>query len=114
MRAIPAAEYVTRLTGREPNREGKVRCPFHEERTPSLQTYPDGSWCCFGCGRGGSIVDFAAGLWGLGTKGRDFLHVRDRLATELLTGHPTGRPAAPRPRRLAAVRQTTTRDEVAR
>ncbi|WP_249011194.1 CHC2 zinc finger domain-containing protein [Conexibacter sp. DBS9H8] len=88
LRELPAAEYVRALTGREPNREGKVRCVFHEERTPSLQLYPDGSWCCFGCGRGGTIVDFAAGIWGLGTKGPDFLRVRDRLAEELLGARP--------------------------
>ncbi len=29
--AIPAADYVRVLTGREPNRAGKVLCPFHEE-----------------------------------------------------------------------------------
>ena len=28
--AIPAATYVPALTGRQPNRAGKIRCPFHE------------------------------------------------------------------------------------
>src|ERR1035437_1643598 len=30
LREIPASEYVARLTGRQPNREGKISCPFHD------------------------------------------------------------------------------------
>jgi hypothetical protein len=83
--AIPAADYVRRLTGRTPNRAGKVSCPFHRpDRTPSLQLYRDGTWYCFGCARGGSVIDFAASLWSMGTRGAEFLALRDRLAAELL------------------------------
>jgi hypothetical protein len=82
--AIPAADYVAALTGLQPTRAGKVNCPFHEDHTPSLQLYEDGSWYCFGaCGRGGTIYDFAAQLWGIGTKRREFLELRARLADEL-------------------------------
>ena len=28
--AIPAAAYVAALTGRQPNRDGKIQCPFHD------------------------------------------------------------------------------------
>ena len=80
LRAIPTGEYVLRLSGHEANREGKVICPFHDDRTPSLQCYPNGTWCCFGCNRGGSIYDFAAALWRLDTKGREFLRLRTRLS----------------------------------
>jgi hypothetical protein len=81
---IPAEQYVRALTGREPNRAGKLHCPFHEDRHPSLQLYADGSWYCFGaCRRGGTIYDFAAALWLTGTKGRGFIELRDRLAAEL-------------------------------
>jgi CHC2-type zinc finger protein len=76
---IPAVDYVRRLTGREPDRTGKIACPFHPDRTPSLQLYGDGGFYCFGCGVGGSLYDFGAALWGLGTKGRDFLELRERL-----------------------------------
>jgi hypothetical protein len=83
--AIPAATYVPALTGRQPNRAGKVSCPFHDDHTPSLQLYDQG-WYCFGaCRAGGSIYDFGALLYGLDTKGRGFLELRDRLATELLS-----------------------------
>lgn len=96
LRAIDTVEYVRRLTGQTPNREGKVRCPFHDQdRTPSLHCYPDGTFCCFGCRRGGSIFDFASGLWGLDAKGPDFLVLRQRLAETFgLSVPPRQRPVA--------------------
>lgn len=79
--AIPAEQYVQALTGRQPDRTGKVLCPFHEDRNPSLQLYADGSWYCFGaCHAGGTIYDFAARALGSDTKGAAFLELRDRLA----------------------------------
>lgn len=34
-------------------------CPFHSEKTPSFNIYPDnGSFYCFGCGVGGDIITF--------------------------------------------------------
>jgi hypothetical protein len=83
---IPAAEYVRVLANREPNRAGKVLCPFHHEETPSLQLYADGTFYCYGrhkdraCGKGGTIFDFAAALWDISTKQDDFLELRQRLA----------------------------------
>jgi hypothetical protein len=55
--AVSPHVYVERLTGAPVDRSGKVRCPFHEDRTPSLHVYEDPrrGWYCFGCGRGGSI-----------------------------------------------------------
>jgi hypothetical protein len=87
--SIPAATYVRALAGLEPRRDGKVTCPFHEDERPSLQLYDDGTWCCFGRhgheGRiGGSVYDFGGRLWSLGTKGREFLELRQRLAEALL------------------------------
>ena len=81
---IPAAEYVRVLTGRVPDREGKIRCPFHDDRHPSLQLYADGGFYCFGsgCGAGGSIFDFAARLWGITPRGAGFLELRRRLVEE--------------------------------
>jgi RepB DNA-primase from phage plasmid/CHC2 zinc finger len=79
---IPAAAYVEALTGLRPNRAGKVCCPFHDDSTPSLQLY-DHDWHCFGCRIGGSVYDFGARLYGLDTRGREFLQLRQRLAEEL-------------------------------
>ncbi len=37
----------------------KCNCPFHSEKTPSCFIYPDnGSFYCFGCGAGGSVITF--------------------------------------------------------
>lgn len=83
--AIPAATYVHALTGRQPNRAGKIRCLFHDDHRPSLQLYDDGTWYCYGaCRTGGSIYDFASRWWGLDTRGHQFLALRQRLAQELL------------------------------
>ena len=82
--AIPAATYAQALTGLHPNRAGKICCPFHDDSTPSLQLY-DHDWHCFGCRLGGSVYDFGARLYGLDTRGREFLQLRQRLAEELFT-----------------------------
>jgi len=83
LRAIPTSTYVRRLAGLDAARNGKVNCPFHDDADPSLQLYEDGTFYCFGCGAGGSIYDFAARLWHTGTKGREFLALRERLHAEL-------------------------------
>jgi len=91
--AISSADYVRVLTGRTSNREGKVICPFHPDRNPSLQLYADGGFYCFGsgCGRGGTIIDFAAHLWGIAPRGAGFLQLRERLAERFgLTGETPG------------------------
>lgn len=78
--------YVEALTGRQVGRDGKVRCPLHADRTPSLHVYPDPErgWYCFGCGRGGNIYGFAAELWQVEPRGAGFRELRRRLAAELL------------------------------
>jgi hypothetical protein len=89
---VPAADYVRILGGVSPGRNGKAHCPFHEDRTASLQLYDDGTWYCFGaCKAGGSIFDFASRVFGVETKGRAFLELRDRLADELLPLSEAGR-----------------------
>ncbi len=50
--------------GLKPNRAGFVCCPIHGEKTPSLKLWED-HWYCFGCHAGGSVIDLAAGLFGL-------------------------------------------------
>jgi len=92
--AIPAGTYVPTLTGRQPNSAGKICCPFHDDSTPSLQLYDHG-WYCFGaCHTGGSIYDFGALLFGLDTRGHQFLALRQRLATELQVAPASDRASA--------------------
>jgi hypothetical protein len=81
LRAIEPAIYVEALTGQSVGRDRKVRCPFHEDASPSLHVYetPDGGWYCFSCKRGTSIYDLGGPLWHLGTRGREFTELRRRL-----------------------------------
>lgn len=78
--------YVQRLTGQAVGRSRKVRCPMHEDSTPSLHVYPDTErgWFCFGCGRGGTVIDLAAGIWGRETSGRAYGALRADLDAVLL------------------------------
>ena len=40
-------------------RRGFMVCPFHGDTDASLKVYKgSGGWHCFGCGRGGSVIDF--------------------------------------------------------
>jgi DNA primase len=52
-----------------------ARCPFHDDKTPSLSLSPEkGVWHCFSCGRGGDGIglfmelrrlNFADAVWEL-------------------------------------------------
>ena len=38
----------------------KGLCPFHKEKTPSFSVSPDKQlFYCFGCGKGGTVINFA-------------------------------------------------------
>jgi len=54
----------------------KGLCPFHDEKTPSFNVRPShGTFHCFGCGEGGSVVDFLMKVEHLG-----FVEAIERLA----------------------------------
>ncbi len=54
-------------------------CPFHEEKTPSFTVTPSrGMFHCFGCGVGGSVIDFLMKADRL-----EFMEAVERLADEL-------------------------------
>ncbi len=84
--SIPPPVYIEALSGREVGRDGKARCPFHEDRTPSLHAYPhaEQGWTCFADCGGGTIIDFGALLYGLEPRGRGYHEIRERLERELL------------------------------
>jgi hypothetical protein len=44
------------------SRYGYARCPLHDEQIPSLKLYdrPQDGWYCWGCGRGGDLIEYAA------------------------------------------------------
>ena len=60
---IPVPE-AARHYGFTLNRAGFISCPFHAERTPSLKLR-SASWKCYGCGAGGSVIDFVGQLFNL-------------------------------------------------
>jgi hypothetical protein len=84
---VPPARYVQVLTGQRVNRSGKVRCPLHDDRTPSLHVYDDPArgWYCYGCRRGGSVYDLAGALWRRPTRGDGFSALRRDLERLLVS-----------------------------
>jgi hypothetical protein len=82
--AVPAEEYIERLLGVAIGRDRKVPCPFHPDRTPSLHVYAgDRGWACFGCRKGGTIIDLGAALYGFQPRGRGYHKIRRQLAADL-------------------------------
>ena len=57
VKQIPIEDVVTKYL---PSLNFKTSglCPFHEDRHPSFHVYTDtNSWHCFGCDKGGSVID---------------------------------------------------------
>ena len=75
IRAAPIVEIV-RSYGLEPNRAGFIRCPFHNEKTPSMKLYAEENrWHCFGgCHKGGDSIAFVQEMESL-----DFLAAAERV-----------------------------------
>lgn len=57
---------VCSMYGLQVDRGGFTRCPFHNEKTASMKVYngPKG-WHCFGCHKGGDVIDFTEMFFGL-------------------------------------------------
>lgn len=66
--AVDLSAYAGELTALRRSGATLVgRCPLpdHEDRTPSFTVWPgNGSWWCFGCGRGSDVVDLYYHLHG--------------------------------------------------
>jgi hypothetical protein len=67
---VPTIDLADRLCGpvqmRRIGERWTARCPLpdHEDRSPSFVVYPEGNgWWCYGCNRGGDVVDLAALAW---------------------------------------------------
>ena len=82
-------EEVARHYGVEPGRSGFMRCPFHRgDHTASLKIYPGaGGWHCFGCQKGGSVIDFVMELYDI-----DFRQACIRLNSDFGLGLAGQRP----------------------
>ena len=74
------------------NYHGYIQCPFHQrDNHASLKVYSGdkSGWHCFGCGKGGSVIDFVMHLFGI-----DFRQALLRLDVDFglgLTGGETTR-----------------------
>ena len=67
--------------GHELKREGNdyvMCCPFHEEKTASMKITPEKNlFHCFGCGAGGSVID-----WVMKSQGVSFKHAVELLKSD--------------------------------
>lgn len=93
---VPMADLCGRI-GLEVNRQGYARCPFHGEKVGSLRVYPgDGGWHCFGCHKGGDVIDFVREYHGL-----TYAQALVRLNDDFALGLPVGKPLTAKERRAA-------------
>jgi DNA primase catalytic core len=78
-------ERVVAASGVELVRRGKdlvARCPFHDDAEPSLVVTPGkGLWRCFGCDKGGTVID-----WRMEISGESFRAAVESLAAAYLPG----------------------------
>ena len=70
------------------DRQGFALCPFHGDGNKSLKVYADSNrgWTCFGCHRGGTVIDFAMNWYGI-----DFQQAIVRLDSDFGLGLPLQR-----------------------
>ena len=75
--SIPVRQFVLQYVELSPS--GKGLCPFHDDQVPSLHVNDDKNfWYCFGCEKGGSVIDFYMEL-----KECDFKTAIDEMAEML-------------------------------
>ncbi len=79
---IPVPDAAARY-GLDVSRNGMARCPFHNDRNPSMKLNDD-YYFCFGCGERGDVIDLTAGLYGLNNY--DAVH---KLADDFGVGYET-------------------------
>ena len=93
---VPMLEVAQRY-GIGINRAGYACCPFHTEKTPSLRVYPGaGGWYCYGCHKGGDVIDFTREYFGL-----TYPQTLVRLNDDFALGLPIGRKLTAKERRAA-------------
>lgn len=106
--ALTAVE-VGKAIGLNPNRAGFCQCPLHGEKTGSLKLYPGRrGWYCYGCHKGGSVIDLVMEYYGLPLKGAlEFLN--DEFSLGLSIDGRLTREQEAEARRRAARREETQR-----
>lgn len=76
---IDLRELIESETGQRFNRQGYIKCPWHNEKTPSLSIkfFPDANkykYKCFGCDASGDAIDFISKL-----KNLNYIEAREYL-----------------------------------
>ena len=97
--ALEAAEFY----GFHHDRGGFIQCPFHQgDRHGSLKLYTGSrtGWHCFGCGAGGSVIDFVMRLFGV-----DFRQACVRINSDFSLGLTGERPSRAEVSALAEARR---------
>lgn len=83
---VTITEVVNRY-GYQINRGGFISCPFHSEKTASCRIYPKtNTFYCFGCGKGGNVIDFVSQIDNL-----SFIDTITKINEEFALGLPIGR-----------------------
>jgi len=84
-RCVPILDVVRQLDLGEPLRVGseyRVRCPFHDDRRPSLRICPmKNVWYCDPCGCGGDTIELVMRVTGAGFR-QAVLHLAGKRAGE--------------------------------
>ena len=89
--AVPVRVAAERY-GLEVNFGGMVRCPFHEDHTPSMKLYED-HFYCFGCGKHGDVVTLVSELFCIPPYDAA-CKLADDFGLPSPSGHPKGVPCA--------------------
>ena len=76
-------------------RNGMCRCPFHDDKTPSMKV--DRRFHCFGCGADGDVVDFVSRMESISPKEAALMLARD-FSIPYEDKGPPSRNRRPRPR----------------
>jgi DNA primase len=86
---VDLVEVVGRITPlKKAGTSYKGLCPFHKEKTPSFHVVPaKGIFHCFGCGEGGSAIDFV-----MKSERLEFMEAIRKLAADLGIPLPEQRP----------------------
>jgi len=67
--SVAAGAGVTLKRAGPGGRELLGLCPIHSEKTPSFSVFDGGRrWHCFGCGRGGDVLDLVQAIYGIGLR----------------------------------------------
>ena len=61
-----SARQVAEFYGAKVNKTGMCKCPFHNDKTPSMKI--DNRFYCFGCNETGDAVDYVSKLFGIGLR----------------------------------------------